>query len=99
MLSGKFLDANPPIHGDTVVELESVDAEIYINLLDPLIIYGGLTITGTTLQVILYELPDLGEPDNRLVHAIIFGNIRPVNSEFIIDKVRSTQPLSVCLSS
>ncbi|MCW2473505.1 MULTISPECIES: hypothetical protein [unclassified Symbiopectobacterium] len=98
VLSGKFLDVTPSVLGDTVIELESFDSQMHISLLDPSFYYGELVIIGTRLQLIIYELPLPNEPDNRLVHAMIFGYIRPINDAFVIESVRTTQSLTVVKS-
>ncbi|MCW2480161.1 hypothetical protein [Candidatus Symbiopectobacterium sp. NZEC135] len=98
VLSGGFLEATPPILGDMVIDLESIDGQMHISLLDPSFYYGELSISGTRLHLFIYELPVAGEPDDRIVHATIFTEIEFKNNAHVIERARTTQSLSVVKS-
>lgn len=95
VLSGKHLNATPTLEGHPEIVLESVDALLQIDFSNFDLINADLLIQDGEFQIFFNRSLD---PEHHITPSVMWGKIRTVNSEFIINTVQSTDLLSVSTS-
>ncbi|MCW2473506.1 MULTISPECIES: hypothetical protein [unclassified Symbiopectobacterium] len=94
VLTGKFLESEPPVLGNTVVDFKTLHGLMFIfDIYSTLITYADFVIQDSVIQIRLFQEYD---PNGvQILHTVINGELATPGGDPIYHRVRSTESLTV----